>query len=621
MLRTIHFIILIMLFLPVFACAEASPGTPELSADVPFYLPADGTPFWISVNFTGEPDSVYRLGGWIYSKNYPAEFWNGEKWVGGTRYCYISIQTDSSGYWSGHIAMRISKMPEKDEYYLKIKVKDSQNNTVVEHKILHEGNFSIIPASECGWIEGYAERDGEYLSGRSVEIYDSNGFLAGRTVSENNGIEDYREFSGYFCFALPAGVYDVLYPGGEFRNVSVAKGKVNRINNRSFSYEVHNITTFVSPDCSFDIISSMILSAEQSIYLNMYEFTNPFLYEAVLNRLQNNVSVRILMEESPVRGMKDTEKWIIRNLEENGACIRFWDKPKGTVYNHAKYAIIDNRTILVGSANWVLTGVPSNPTYGNREWMVAVHDEKMAHGLLDVFEYDWLYAKNTSFGDGTEPSRKILSGNYDPVFNPANFIGNFSAKLIFSPENSLESIITLIRSASHTLYIEQMCIYRYWDGVESPLVSELLNARARGVDVRVILNYNKVWESNDWELNTNTKIARYLRNNNISVKLFETGEKGWGIFTSVHNKGVIVDNHTVLVSSINWNENSVRRNRELGIIIENESIARYYANVFFHDWSEPDVPQAPHKTIPGFEGAAIIFLFLVIALWRYRRWA
>ena len=33
------------------------------------------------------------------------------------------------------------------------------------------------------------------------------------------------------------------------------------------------------------------------------------------------------------------------------------------------------------------------------------------------------------------------------------------------------------------------------------------------------------------------------------------------------------------------NENSVTRNREAGIIIENEDVAQFYADVFFHDWN------------------------------------
>jgi len=52
----------------------------------------------------------------------------------------------------------------------------------------------------------------------------------------------------------------------------------------------------------------------------------------------------------------------------------------------------------------------------------------------------------------------------------------------------------------------------------------------------------------------------------------------------IHNKGVIVDNLSVLVSSINWNSNSPNFNREAGVIIRHPGAARYFLNVFEDDW-------------------------------------
>jgi len=47
---------------------------------------------------------------------------------------------------------------------------------------------------------------------------------------------------------------------------------------------------------------------------------------------------------------------------------------------------------------------------------------------------------------------------------------------------------------------------------------------------------------------------------------------------------VIVDRSQVLISSINWNENSAINNREAGLIIENEDVAEFYTDIFFYDW-------------------------------------
>ncbi|MHA1972645.1 MAG: PKD domain-containing protein, partial [Candidatus Hodarchaeales archaeon] len=51
------------------------------------------------------------------------------------------------------------------------------------------------------------------------------------------------------------------------------------------------------------------------------------------------------------------------------------------------------------------------------------------------------------------------------------------------------------------------------------------------------------------------------------------------------NKGVIVDREKVLISSINWGENSARNNREAGVIIENDKVGEFYTNVFLYDWN------------------------------------
>ncbi|MDD5502546.1 MAG: phospholipase D-like domain-containing protein [Candidatus Thermoplasmatota archaeon] len=600
---------LLVAFLPVCASAE---GAPVISVDFPKYIPGDGTPFWVSIYFSGEPNSEYNFGAWIYGgKSSITKLWNGTDWRGG--FCYFQIETDAIGNWNENIALRISVMPEPNySYYLKLCIKNGEGGAVAERKIRNEGNFSIIPAEEMGFVEGYAERDGIYISGEEVCAYDSSGALAGRCISERNGIEDYSKFAGYFRLALPSGNYNIKYNCGEFCAVSVAAGQTVALNNRSFSYPVHNVATFVSPDCSFDAISSAILSARESICLNIYEFTNPFLYDCLAERLNDNVSLRIIVEKSPIGGMKETEKWMLGNLQGKGAEIRFWQKPSGSIFDHAKYMTIDNNTAIVESANWGSTGIPTDNTFGNREWGIVVRDGAMAQGLLDVFNWDWEEAEPANLSGGYAPSRTISSGEYEPKFRAENFNGNFSATFVFSPETSLASLLDLIRSAKETLYIEQLYIYRYWDGVLSPLMSELANASARGVDVKIILNYNPEFEK-PYTANSNENAANFLKEHNISVKLFDTE---LGIFANVHNKGTIADNRTVLVSSINWNENSVCSNREFGIILENENVAKYYADVFFYDWrlADKEITKNSGKSAPGAGTACIILAFSITIL-------
>ena len=116
-------------------------------------------------------------------------------------------------------------------------------------------------------------------------------------------------------------------------------------------------------------------------------------------------------------------------------------------------------------------------------------------------------------------------------------------------------------------------------------------------------------------------------------KLVETGGyiyTNWSYFSNVHNKGLIVDNKSVLISSVNWNENSVTRNREVGIIIEDCEVAQYYTNVFFYDWnlsppklqkqSEEKYVQADYKNTIYIIIIFTITFALIARDWRKRQW-
>jgi phosphatidylserine/phosphatidylglycerophosphate/cardiolipin synthase-like enzyme len=53
---------------------------------------------------------------------------------------------------------------------------------------------------------------------------------------------------------------------------------------------------------------------------------------------------------------------------------------------------------------------------------------------------------------------------------------------------------------------------------------------------------------------------------------------------NVHNKGIVVDGATVLVSSQNWSTAGTLQNRDAGVIIANADAAQYFQQLFLHDW-------------------------------------
>jgi phosphatidylserine/phosphatidylglycerophosphate/cardiolipin synthase-like enzyme len=53
----------------------------------------------------------------------------------------------------------------------------------------------------------------------------------------------------------------------------------------------------------------------------------------------------------------------------------------------------------------------------------------------------------------------------------------------------------------------------------------------------------------------------------------------------VHNKGALADGYKTLISSINWNQNSVENNRETAISVDSKTINSHYQEIFDLDWN------------------------------------
>ena len=187
--------------------------------------------------------------------------------------------------------------------------------------------------------------------------------------------------------------------------------------------------------------------------------------------------------------------------------------------------------------------------------------------------------KNSSVSFDFVLDESVYYGSYEPEFTSISYSGDFSVTPVFSPDTSYSAICDMIDSANESIYIEQLYIYRDWEDQINPFILHLVNKSIQDVDIKVIMNYNPGFKASNDKCNL-TKI--YLEENGIEVKFIYSN---WSYFSNVHNKGMIVDNSSVLISSINWNENSVTRNRETGIIIHNKEIACYYAEVFFYDWN------------------------------------
>jgi phosphatidylserine/phosphatidylglycerophosphate/cardiolipin synthase-like enzyme len=88
----------------------------------------------------------------------------------------------------------------------------------------------------------------------------------------------------------------------------------------------------------------------------------------------------------------------------------------------------------------------------------------------------------------------------------------------------------------------------------------------------------------------------------------------------VHNKGVIVDDTRVLVSSINWNSNSPNFNREAGLIIDHPQVAMYFKQVFDDDWAPAVRGRDDSPDVVRIAIVILVIFILFFAWYRRRRW-
>lgn len=357
-------------------------------------------------------------------------------------------------------------------------------------------------------------------------------------------------------------------------------------------YEVNEVVTFASPDSSYDALEDFIVSAERSLYINVYTFESPAIAELLAEASARGVDVILMVEKSPAGGVSSEEKSVIRRLRTAGAKIYLSDAPD-VRFNHAKYAIADDEAVLVTSENFGPRGFPRSRSYGNRGWGVIIRSSNLASFFSELFFDDLEKAQVANAQGIRDVSWRERMGAYEPRFGIKSYKGELRVTPLYAPVDALDKIMQLIEAANESIYVEEFYAYKYWgprksgSPVESPnmFLEAAINAARRGVEVKILLDstwYNVEIDdpvSNYYTVEYLEEIASSERLN-LEAKLVDLKKTD---LAKVHNKGLIVDEKLVLVSSVNWNAHSPLKNREVGVIIQGAP-ATYFAEVFMYDW-------------------------------------
>ncbi|WP_394698546.1 phospholipase D-like domain-containing protein [uncultured Methanospirillum sp.] len=383
-------------------------------------------------------------------------------------------------------------------------------------------------------------------------------------------------------------------------------------------------TAFVSPDCGRAVFEQAISSAGHEILVNVYEFTDPGLADLLCQAATRGVKVTVLLEGGPVGGVSPEERSVITKLQTAGIPVKAMtgagEDHAPYRYDHAKYMVIDGKDLLLTTENFKDHSFPGSGLAGNRGWGVLISSPDLCSYFSKVF-YSDLNGPGVTGIEG-HPSETIpySADTYTPVFAPLKFTAS-SVTPVLAPDTS-DLILSLINETSSRLLIEEAYIKHWSHGKRNPYLESAINAARRGVNVRILLDsyyYNTEEENDNDEIAAEITALASREHIPIEPRLLDLSGSG---LLKLHAKGLIADD-SVLISSINWNENSPVFNREAGLIIRDISVAGYYASVFEQDWSGYKHPQQQAES--GLDmtkiGLACMIICMVGALywWRHRR--
>lgn len=281
----------------------------------------------------------------------------------------------------------------------------------------------------------------------------------------------------------------------------------------------------IEPDMGRTPITKTINQATSSIDLVMYGFTDLAFTDALTKAQRQHKTVRVLLEQHPFRA--DSENLsAIHHLRENNILLHWPDKK--FKLTHQKTFIVDDDTAIVMTLNLTRSSFSKE-----RNFALLITDPAIIKEISAVFAADWEHQ------------------NYHPN-NP---------NLIWSPDNSREKILALIRQAKSDIKI-------YAEGLSDyQIIGALAKAARSGVKVTILTSAYSNQPIN--------KKFDYLINSGANIRYSKN--------YVIHAKVIIIDNTSAVLGSINLTKQSLDSNRELSIITQDPKVMSQLIDTFKYD--------------------------------------
>ena len=294
--------------------------------------------------------------------------------------------------------------------------------------------------------------------------------------------------------------------------------------------------------------------------------------EALKKASSRGVKIRFLIDKKMINNSAPL-KARLENIENVNITIFDWGELNGSII-HAKYFIVDDREVFVGSQNFDWRALKHIHETGLR-----ITEPGVITDLKRIFEADWMYNngdKNAYAFNGetsqTGKRKAIILTASPEKFNPPG-IGS-SLKVLKGLINNSKKRITI------QLLNYKTQIYKS-DSEFTELYDALRKAAQRGVEIKFAVS--------DWNLKKPgiESIKSLSRINGISVKVFNIPEysKGFIPYSRViHSKVMRVDDNVSWVSTSNWGHSYFYGSRNVDVVLKLKGVAKILDSLFVELW-------------------------------------
>jgi len=371
------------------------------------------------------------------------------------------------------------------------------------------------------------------------------------------------------------------------------------------------------------IIIDTITQSTSTIDLAVQEFRLPNIAQALVERHQAGVKVRVILENNYRRPWSQFTLTEIQQLPEQeqdryqefilladfnqdgkvspeesqqrdaliileNAGIPIIDDTedgsKGTGLMHHKFLVVDKKTLIVTSANFTTSDVHGDfktiESLGNANNLLKIESSKLAKLFSEEFNLMW--------GDGVGEKKDSLFGIKKIFRGVQNIIlGNTQVKVQFSPtsqkqpwENSTNGLINQKLQQITQSFDFALFVFSAQDIVNTLEIKHQNNVSIRGL-IDPSFAYRSYSEGLDMMGIALVNKCRYEAENNPWKQPISTvGSPNLPEGDRLHHKFGIIDGKIVITGSHNWTEAANTQNDETLIVVKNPTVASHFQREF-----------------------------------------